>query len=207
MRLLTKIYLSLLLFLNAEVIHAINYETRSFTGLTADDKRVKILWRENTYNRELQDSMSMIVMDTSYCRTISDPEKAAIAYVATFVGNDCWWDGNATGERNNLKCRILTELNLGYQCSETHLGFLRQWFRDDAKALEKLDDCPTTPFTATVQETFDSISISAEGELLVLNYSVTGVNIRDELEWHRTVQITFRKTNNGLVIENEMKSD
>ncbi|MBK6878684.1 MAG: hypothetical protein IPG99_20185 [Ignavibacteria bacterium] len=123
------------------------------------DKKVKILWREDYYNAELQDTMSMIVMNSSYCSTLPDPEKAAIAFVATFVGNDCWWDGQYTNDRSNLKCKVLTELNLGYQCSESHLGFLRHWFREDAKALERLEDCPTTPFTATEQETFDSISI------------------------------------------------
>ena len=172
-----------------------------------DDKKVRILWRENIYNEELKDTMNTIILDTTYCKSISAPEKAALAYVATFVGNECWWDGNITRDRNNLKCKILNALNLGFQCSETHLGFLKQWFRDDARALKNLEDCPTTPFTATVQETFDSINISASGDVIVVEFSVTGFNLRDDLDWHRNEEITFRNYADKLIIEKEFTKD
>ena len=116
-------------------------------------------------------------------------------------------DGQYTNDRSNLKCKVLSELNLGYQCSESHLGFLRHWFREDTKALERLEDCPTTPFTATVQETFDSISIAVEGQSIIVNFSVTGYNIREDLEWHRTEEITFRNAEGKLFIEKEKKFD
>jgi hypothetical protein len=202
-----KLHLMLILLMTAVFIHSADDESYSAGASMVQDKNVKILWRENFYNAELQDTMSMIVMDTSYCRTISDPEKAAIAFVATFVGNDCWWDGQYTNDRSNLKCKVLTELNLGYQCSEIHLEFLRQWFSEDAKALKRLEDCPTTPFTATVQETFDSIRIAVEGQFIVVNFSVTGFNIREDLEWHRTEEITFRNAGSKLIIEKETKFD
>ena len=202
-----KLFLLLIFLMTAAIIHSANNEPYSSVASILQDKKVKILWRENYYHAELQDTMSRIVMDTSYCRTISDPEKAAIAFVATFVGNDCWWDGQYTNDRSNLKCKILTELNLGYQCSETHLGFLRLWFREDTKALERLKDCPTTPFTATEQETFDSISITVEGQFIILNLSISGFNIREDQEWHRTEEITFRNAGNNLFIEKEIKFD
>lgn len=202
-----KLYLLLLLLITVVFIHLVQDESYSAAVSIVQDKKVKILWRENFYNSELQDTMSMIVMDTSYCKNISDPEKAAIAFVATFVGNDCWWDGQYTNDRSNLKCKVLTELNLGYQCSESHLGFLRQWFREDAKALVRLEDCPTTPFTATVQETFDSISVTVEGQFIILNLSISGFNVREDQEWHRTEEITFRNAGSKLFIEREMKFD
>ena len=202
-----KIYLLLIFTITAAMIHSTDGESYSAAVSNVQDKRTKILWRENQYNSELQDTMSIIVMDTSYCKTVSDPEKAAIAFVATFVGNDCWWDGNYTNDRSNLKCKVLTELNLGYQCSETHLGFLRHWFSEDTKALERLEDCPTTPFTATEQETFDSISITVEGQFIILNLSISGFNIREDQEWHRTEEITFRNAERKLFIEKEKKFD
>ena len=202
-----KLYLLLLLLITVVFIHLAQDKSYSAADSNMQDKKVKILWREDYYNAELQDTMSMIVMNTSYCSTLPDPEKAAIAFVATFVGNDCWWDGQYTNDRSNLKCKVLSELNLGYQCSETHLGFLRQWFSEDAKALERLEDCPTTPFTATVQETFDSISIAVEGQSIIVNFSVTGYNIREDLEWHRTEEITFRNAEGKLFIEKEKKFD
>ena len=202
-----KLYLLLIIMMSAVLIHSTDEESYSAAASIVQDKKVKILWRENFYNAELQDSMSMIVMNSSYCSTLPDPEKAAIAFVATFVGNDCWWDGQYTNDRSNLKCKVLSELNLGYQCSESHLGFLRQWFREDAKALERLEDCPTTPFTATVQETFDSISIAVEGQFIILYLSISGFNIREDQEWHRTEEITFRNAGSKLFIEKEMKFD
>jgi hypothetical protein len=162
----------------------------------------KILWREDIYNNELSDTMSTIVLDSSYFNTVTDAEKAAIAYVATFVGNECWWDGEYRSDRSNLKCRILTALGLRYQCSETHLGFLRQWFRDDSTAFAKLENCPTVPFTSPIQETFDSISISAAGNFITVTSAITGVNIRDDKEWHRVEKVIFRITGNKLIIEN-----
>lgn len=197
----------LILLLTVAIIYSAQDESFSAADSTVQDKKVKVLWRENFYNAELQDIMSMIVMNSSYCSTLPDPEKAAIAFVATFVGNDCWWDGQYTNDRSNLKCKVLTELNLGYQCSETHLGFLRHWFREDTKALERLEDCPTTPFTATVQETFDSISVAVDGKSIIVNFSVTGFNIREDQEWHRTEVITFRNAEDKVFIEKEIKID
>ena len=202
-----KLFLLLIFLITAAIFHSANNEPYSSAASILQNKKVKILWRENHYNTELQDTMSMIVMDTSYCKTISDPEKAAIAFVATFVGNDCWWEGQYTNDRSNLKCKVLTELNLSYQCSESHLGFLRYWFREDTKALERLKDCPTTPFTATEQETFDSISITVEGQFIILSLSISGFNIREDQEWHRTEEITFRNAERKLFIEKEKKFD
>ena len=68
------------------------------------------------------------MLNQDYIKTMTDPEKAALGYVATFVGNDCWWDGEANEEKSNLDCKIITTLGLGYQCSNEHLGFLRKWF-------------------------------------------------------------------------------
>ena len=85
-----KLYILQILLLTVFFIASIHGESHAATVSVVKDKKVKILWRENHYNTELQDTMSMIVMDTSYCKTISDPEKAAIAFEATFVRNDCW---------------------------------------------------------------------------------------------------------------------
>ncbi len=126
---------------------------------TLTDKTVKFLWR---------DSSASILINEEFCKTISEPEKAALGFVATFIGNECWWDGDYTNKRNNLKCEILTELDLGYQCSDNHLGFLRQWFKNDTTALKELEACPTTPNTSTIQDTFDEIVLTIKGNQIVV---------------------------------------
>lgn len=158
----------------------------------------KFLWRKNVFDSELNDSISTIFINEAYCKTISDPEKAAIAYIATFVGNDCMWDGDATDDRSNLKCRILSALNLGYQCSDTHLNYLRKWFKNDTIVLEQLNDCPTIPYTATIQSTFEDIDIRTTKNKIWISYTATGLNMRDGSSWKEN-RIDEFKLINGTI--------
>lgn len=162
------------------------------------DKNVKFLWR---------DSSASIVINEEFCKTISDPEKAALGYVATFIGNECWWDGDYTDKRDNLKCEILTALNLGYQCSDKHLGFLRQWFKYDTKAINELEACPTTPNTSTIQDTFDEITLTTKGKQIAVSYKANGVNMREEQSWSwsQTDYFQFDKDNIKLIKQDKSK--
>jgi len=149
----------------------------------AADTAVKILWRGNKYDTALKDTFNSIFINEDYCRTMPDPQRAALGYVATFIGNECWWDGAAKEDRSNLKCKLLSALNLGYQCSDQHLGFLRRWFRSDTTSLEELANCPTTPYTATVQETFDEISLTTKDNMITIWFRANGVNMREGTSW------------------------
>jgi len=141
------------------------------------DTNVKALWRETQYDSVLKANVSSIILNENYLKNISQPEKAALAYVATFIGNDCEWDGEVNADRSNLKCKILSSLDLGYQCSDRHIGFLRKWFAKDSTALEALKPCRTMPNTATIQSTFDEIVIktSAQDQTIQIRYKVSGI--------------------------------
>lgn len=144
----------------------------------------KFLWRANEFDEEIQDSVSVIQINEEFCKRISESEKAALGLVATFIGSECNWDGEAKEDRSNLKCKILTALNLGYQCSEKHLDFLQKWFKNDKKVLAKLqENCPTIPFTATVQETFDEIVLTTKGNSISVFFRASGVNLREMRSW------------------------
>ncbi len=164
------------------------------------NKTVKFLWRENKYDESLKDTFNSIVINQDYCQTISNPEKAALGYVATFIGNECNWDGEYKEDRSNLKCKILTALNLGYQCSENHLGFLRKQFKNDAKVLDQLksEACPTTPDGATIQETFDAITLSVKGDLIIVYFEASGVNTRESDSWTWNETDHFKVTDGYL---------
>ena len=120
-------------------------EVTAANSNSLSDKNVKFLWVDKKYDQELKDTINSIFINEDFCNKISDPERAALGFVATFIGNECWWEGEAKEDGSNLKCKILTSLNLGYQCSDKHLGFLRKWFENDKKSLEELTDCPTCP--------------------------------------------------------------
>ena len=148
------------------------------------DKTVKFLWRADKYDEALKDTFNSIFIDEDFCKSISDPEKAALGYVATYIGSECQWDGEANEDRSNLKCKILTSLNFGYQCSDRHIGFLQKWFKNDKKVLDELNDnCPTIPFTASSQETFGEITLTVKGNQIAIWYSVSGVNIPMGATW------------------------
>lgn len=170
------------------------------------DKTVKFLWRADKYDDELKDTFNSIFINEEYCKTITDPERAALGYVATFIGNECWWDGEANDDRSNLKCKILTALNLGYQCSDKHLGFLRQWFKDDKKALVKLENCPTTPYTSTIQDTFDEITLKVNGNEISIFFRANGVNTREGNSWSWTETDYFQVENDNLKLIKQDKS-
>lgn len=161
------------------------------------DKTVKFLWR---------DSSAAIMINQDYCKIISDSERAALGYVATFIGNECEWDGVPTKDRSNLKCEILTALNLGYQCSEQHLGFLQQWFKNDTTVLKELEACPTTPNTSTIQDTFDEIILTTKGNEISVFFKASGIHLREEREWSWSETHYFKVQNDHLQLIKKEKS-
>lgn len=167
--------------------------------LTLANKKIKFLWRKMQYDKNLETEISTVILNENYIKYISDPEKAALAYVATFIGNDCSWDGKANDNMSNLKCKILSSLNLGYQCSEQHLGFLRSWFKNDKMILKELENCPKIPDGATVQDTFDEINLEVSGNKITVFFKANGVNLREEKSWEWTEKHFFELKRNELI--------
>ena len=179
------------------------------TNETLKDKTIKFLWRENKYDETLKDTFNTISINEDFCKTITEPERAALGYVATFIGNECNWDGDYKNDRSNLKCKILTALNLGYQCSDKHLGFLRQMFKNDPKVLEELksENCPTTPDGATIQNTFDEIVLTTKGNEILIFFKVSGMNLREAKSWSWTETDRFLINDGNLKLIKKEKSD
>lgn len=182
-------------------------EITSEENFNLTDKTVKFLWRADKYDETYKSTFSSIFIDEEFCKTITDPERAALGYVATFIGNECDWDGEAKNDRSNLKCMILTSLDLGYQCSDKHLGFLRQMFKNDTKVLDELksDNCPTVPFTANSQETFDEITLTVKDDQIIVSFSANGINLSmgESWSWTETDYFQFDTDNNIKLIKKD----
>lgn len=171
-------------------------------------KVTRFLWRENQFDKKLGSEVSTIFINEDFCKTISKPEKAALAFVATFIGSECDWDGEVKEDRSNLKCKILTALNLSYQCSENHLGFLKKSFVGDEKVLIKLrENCPTTPFTATVQETFEEIVLTTKNDTIAVWFKASGVNLREQRGWSWSETNYFKVSEQNLQLVKTDKSE
>jgi hypothetical protein len=201
---MTKILYTTILILLASCGQTNNTSDKSETvkvdtkkAPTLTDKSVRFLWR---------DTSSSMIINKEFCTTITDPEKAVLGYVATFIGNECWWDGDANDERSNLKCEILTALNLGYQCSDKHLGFLRQWFKNDTTVMKELEACPTTPNTSTIQDTFDEIVLTIKGNQILVLFKASGINLREERSWNWTQADYFQFDNDNIKLVKRDKS-
>ena len=170
-------------------------------------KKLKFLWRETRYEQLYDADISRIYLDEDYIdSSMSEPEKAALAYVATFIGNECMWDGKPRENRSNLKFSILWALDLGYQCSYEHLGFLRFWFRNNDKILQELEGCPSIPDGATVQDTFDEIHIEVEGSIIVVSFKASGINLREGKSWNWKQKMSFEFKENELLLLKDEKS-
>ena len=182
-----------------------NADTASLTRSTIDtktipltDKAVRFLWREDKYDEEFKDTFNTIVIDEDLCKKLSEPERAALGFVVTFIGSECNWDGEANDDLGNLKCKTLSSLALGYQCSEQHLGFLRQWFRNDNKSLKELEDCPTVPYTASSQSSFDYINLNVKDNKISIKFGANGVNMRMGESWNYTETDYFQVANDNI---------
>jgi hypothetical protein len=171
------------------------------------NKTEKFLWREKKYDNKLKGTFSTIIINEKLCKTLSEPERAALGFVVTFIGSECNWDGEAKDDRSNLKCKTLTSLRLGYQCSEEHLGFLRKWFANDNSSIKELKDCPTTPYTASIQETFDYINLTVKGNLISVEFGANGVNMQNnDATWSWSETDYFQVDNQSIKLIKKNKS-
>lgn len=96
---------------------------------------------------------------------------------------------------------------MGYKCSDTHLGFLRQWFKNDKKSLKELEDCSEIPSTATIQDSFDEINLKVKGNEITISFKATGVNVREEeiWNWEETDYFIFENDNIQLIKKDKSK--
>lgn len=147
----------------------------------------KVIWREDIYDPAIKGKVNVIKLDDNYFANISGPEKAVLGYLASTIGNECYADGG----KENVKCKILTALKLGYQCSEETKSFLKGWFRDDAETVKQIDNCKPTIAT-TVEKTFDEVKISSADNTIKVELKGLKLNIKENSasKWSETM--TFK---------------
>ena len=189
-------FLALLLFLS---LNAASFSKTSFRHQVLplhkksyapilSDQDVKIFWLENdTFH-----------INESYLKTITRQQRAALGYITTFVGNDCDWDGDKKTDESNLKCKLLSALDLGYQSSEKHLSFLREWFKGDQKVLEDLQTCKRTPASANIQDSFIELRMLTVDNTITITYSAVGFDFNAKHTWNWTEESIFTFTKNEI---------
>ncbi|MCP4439907.1 MAG: hypothetical protein GY810_13260 [Aureispira sp.] len=176
----------------------------SVENTTPTPKTTKVLWTEIGG----PDNTAEYVIDNDFMTNITEPERMALGYIALSIGTDCWWkDDKPNEDRSNLECLLLSALNLGCQCSEEHLGPLKKAFSQDATALKNLENCGTTPYTATIQTGFEEIELEKTEQQIKINYSYSYVNVREEFFQDYKVTIVFELNGDQLKIVSEQKTE
>ncbi|HMQ78527.1 MAG TPA: hypothetical protein PKE39_16245 [Ignavibacteria bacterium] len=163
----------------------------------------KIVWREDIYDPNLKGTVNVIKLDDNYFANISGPEKAVLGYLASTIGNECYADGS----KQNVKCKILSALNMGYQCSEESKTFLKNWFRDDAVIVSQVEKCkPTLP--TTIEKTFDEVKISSADNKISVELKGLKLNIKENSVSRWSESMTFRVEGDKVSLtERTKKSD
>lgn len=163
----------------------------------------KIVWREDVYDPNLKGTVNVIKLDDNYFANISGPEKAVLGYLASTIGNECYADGGM----QNVKCKILTALNMGYQCSEESKSFLKNWFRDDAAILKQVEKCKPTLAT-TVEKTFDEVKISTADNTIKVELKGLNLNIKENSISRWSESLSFKVDGDKVsLLERNKKND
>ncbi len=146
-----------------------------------------LLWRLG------EDDDYGLVVDEEQVAQLSDPERAAVAYLASSIGSDCeWgvrptWSSDGSIKPGKLRCKLTDALELGYQCEEKHHQFVKRWLGDATPA-----KCAKVPFTAYSQTAFDWLNLTTQGHTIAVSYSAgftTGPG-RRTWSWSETINFT-----------------
>ncbi len=109
-----------------------------------------------------------LALDRVELGRLTDAERAAVAFLATSIGTDCEWakPPSAAGEKGKMHCKLTDALGLGEQCEEKHKAFVMGWLGGDAPST-----CAKIPITAFSQTVFDELTLSREGDRIVISYA------------------------------------
>ena len=162
----------------------------------------KVIWREDVYDPSIKGNVNVIKIDDGYFANISGPEKAVLGYLASTIGNECFADGSM----KNIKCKILTALNLGYQCSEESKSFLKNWFRDDAAILGQIVNCKPT-IASTVEKTFDEVKISSDDNTIKVELKGLKLNIKENSASKWSESMSFKVDGDKVSLTDRTKKN
>ena len=133
-------------------------------------------------------------VNQQYLSTLDNAEKALLQYYLFAYGNSC-----NSNSKNNLKCLLLSKLNIKDECETSQINFLRSWFGNNMLMNLKLNKCPQLPSEGAVKNTIDKIVLSRKVDTLTIVIKVRGVNNLQEKYWDIEQTDSFLIKKNTLV--------
>jgi len=164
---------------------------------TLKNKNVVFFWNEIKYSHNFKRYTIFNHINKEYCKTISEPERAALAYISLYAVS-LSYDPDNPREAENIQSAI----NLDYECSEKFISFYKSWFRHEKKALEKVNPCYQVPDTSSEIWGFKKITLSVKGNKIYINAIIQG-NFRDEHEywWYQNYIFLVKANSIKLISE------
>ena len=137
----------------------------------------RIVWTEDVTDPKTNEKIPTLQIDENFISKAPENVKALLALYGYGYSNECDWEGNPNQDRSNLKCRLTTALNLGYQCSDKQITLLQKYFHNE---MISKNSCPTTPNTATIQNILKEIILTQTSKnIFKIQFKVLPFNARE----------------------------
>ncbi len=164
------------------------------------DTTINVLWLQKTWNSELRDTLEKIMLNDIYIQTASPEAKYILAFASVLAETECWWQGEEPNtDKSNLSCLLLSALDMGCQCSKTHIDTLLYAFNSDSNIMKQIYKCTPTPYTATFQNTCEFISLQKTANNYILHLKARAFNTRNQTQTPWEKRIVFEITDSGIV--------
>ncbi|WP_029273275.1 hypothetical protein [Flavobacterium sp. KJJ] len=153
------------------------------------NKTIIFLWTNKNYE-------SLINQD--YCKTISQPERAALSFIAMDALSDSKLD------KTGKECTIESALDLDYLCSNKYKSYLELWFRNDSSSLSEIKNCYVQSNMSSAQIHFNKITLTIKGNKIYIDLKLEGFS-RDiwESTWSGKIIFSVDKNNIKLIERKE----
>ncbi len=130
-------------------------------------ERKKILWIDYLGRTQVNDSL---------IRTLSEPEKAILAYYSVRAGSDC------KIRNGQVFCKLSDALLLD-QCSREHAKLILKYFEGEKEITEDIGKCYKRPKDAMIGQEFHKIELEPGEDEYRVHYLIKGFDFKQNLFW------------------------
>jgi hypothetical protein len=145
----------------------------------------------------------VLEINQDYIKEIKASERAALAYVFTFLEMNCDRDFLIKEGARYADCELAEKLGLMPQCGPVHKKLLEDWFASDTALMESANHCPIIPIIGKLNGQLVSLDITWKKNQLEICYQALFHHLKDEKTREIKARILFETGDFGLRILEE----
>ncbi|MFC4476781.1 hypothetical protein [Flavobacterium chungangensis] len=179
------------------------YKHALLNSFPLKDKTVNFLRRGKEYKN---------LVNEEYCKTMSEPERAALGYLTTLypTSNYCYFKKDIDKEYTMRHALNLDSENYSYNDKSTDqfMNYMQFWFRNDTESLSKIaaDHCPEAIAYGSVLFYLSKINLTVKENKIYINFKIEGAGRSDwEVIW--TEKLTFLVAKDYIKLIESKKSE